>query len=235
MRLLTAGVHHRIGSLPDRTRQGKGGRGEAGDVVRGRFDDTTPDELLLRRFQEGDPSAFNPLVRRHINGVYNFIARHTSPGVQAEDLTQEVFLRAVERAPDFKYEARFSTWLYAIARNLCVDTLRKMAHRNHASLDEPGEGGAPLGEQLGDERPLASGERSAASQQLGARIQKAISDLPAEQREVFLLREIANLPFQEIATVTSTPENTVKSRMRYALERLQEALDDYAEEARSLK
>lgn len=193
-----------------------------------------PDEMLLRRYQEGDASAFAPLMRRHLAGIYHFIARHTSASV-AEDMTQEVFLRVVERAGDFKHESRFTTWLYMIARNLCVDTLRKQAHRNHASLDDPGEEGVPLRDQLSDEHPQMTGERVAQSHEIAERIQAALRALPEEQREVFLLREIANLPFQEIAKVTGAPENTVKSRMRYALERLQESLGDYKEVARSLR
>lgn len=189
----------------------------------------------MRRFQQGDAAAFAPLMRRHLSGIYNFIARHTSPGPGAEDLSQEVFLRVVERAGEFKHESRFATWLYSIARNLCIDALRKQAHRNHPSLDEPSDDGGTLRDQIGDEHPQATGERVAQSREVAARIEAALRGLPEEQREVFLLREIAHLPFQEIARVTGSPENTVKSRMRYALERLQEALRDYEEVARALR
>jgi RNA polymerase sigma-70 factor (ECF subfamily) len=194
-----------------------------------------PDETLMSRYQSGDASAFAVLMRRHIGGIYNFIARHTPGGPNAEDLTQEVFLRVVERASTFKHEARFATWIYAIARNLCVDTLRKMSHRNHPSLDETNEHGGSLGDQVGDDHPRASGERMAQASEMRERLTAALERLPEEQREVFLLREVANLPFQEIAAVTGTPENTVKSRMRYALERLQESLEDYEEAARALR
>jgi RNA polymerase sigma-70 factor, ECF subfamily len=189
----------------------------------------------MRRFQAGDRSAFALLMRRHVGGVYNFIARHTHPGAGAEDLTQDVFLRVVERASAFKHEAKFTTWLYAIARNLCVDALRRASHRQHASLDEPNDQGVPLVERIGDAHPDHSGERAAGSREMGERIGVALQGLPDEQREVFLLREVANLPFQEIAEVTGVPENTVKSRMRYALERLQETLGDYQEVARTLR
>jgi len=189
----------------------------------------------MRRFQQGDTASFAPLMRRHLPGVYNFVARHTAPGPAAEDLSQEVFLRVVERASDFKHESRFTTWLYSIARNLCIDALRKQSHRNHASLDEPDKEGVSLREQIGDEHPQNTGDRVAQSNQMAARIEQALRALPEEQREVFLLREIANLPFQEIAQVTGAPENTVKSRMRYALERLQEALRDFEEVARALR
>ncbi|RYE87869.1 MAG: sigma-70 family RNA polymerase sigma factor, partial [Myxococcales bacterium] len=99
------------------------------------------DEALMHRFQQGDAAAFAPLMRRHLGGIHHFVVRYVAPGATAEDLTQEIFLRVVERAAEFKHEARFSTWLYAIARNLCIDALRKQAHRRHASLDEPASDG----------------------------------------------------------------------------------------------
>jgi RNA polymerase sigma-70 factor (ECF subfamily) len=191
------------------------------------------DETLMRQFQAGDQSAFAALMRRHLPGVFHFVARHTSSRT-ADDLAQEVFLRVVERAKTFNHEARFSTWLYAIARNLCVDTLRKMAHRQHPSLDEPSAGGGTLSDKIGDEHPEASAERAAGSSELGHRIDDALRELPEEQREVFLLREVANLPFSEIARMTGVPENTVKSRMRYALTRLRDALAEYEREAKAL-
>ncbi|MCC6648395.1 MAG: sigma-70 family RNA polymerase sigma factor [Polyangiaceae bacterium] len=178
----------------------------------------------MARFQGGDRGAFTVLMKRHLGGIYNFVARHTSVAV-AEDLSQEVFLRVVERNSAFKHEAKFTTWLYAIARNLCVDTLRKMAHRRHPSLDEPLPGGGSLGDTVRDEHPSASAERMAAGREAAGTVTSTLEAMPEEQREVFLLREVGGLPFAEIAKVTGVPENTVKSRMRYALERLRGGLD----------
>jgi RNA polymerase sigma-70 factor (ECF subfamily) len=151
-------------------------------------------------------------------------------------VVQETFVRVVQNAAEFKHEARFTTWVYTITRNLCIDHLRKRALRKHPSLDQAGgeEGDGPtLGEQTAD--PRASVEREATGIELKERIARAVDTLPDEQREVFLMREVANLPFKEIAEITSVPENTVKSRMRYALERLQEALAEYEEYARALR
>jgi len=150
---------------------------------------------------------------------------------------QDAFVRVVQSAAEFKHEARFTTWVYTITRNLCIDQLRKRALRKHPSLDQgkPGEegDGPTLGEQTADVR--ASVEREATGAELKERIAKAVEALPEEQREVFLMREVANLPFKEIAEVTGVPENTVKSRMRYALERLQQALSEYEEYSRALR
>jgi RNA polymerase sigma-70 factor (ECF subfamily) len=193
------------------------------------------DEMLMVRYQRGDREAFAELVRRYSGPIYNFSVRHLRQAPLAEDVTQEVFLRLVQKAAEFKHEARFSTWLYTIARNLCIDHLRKLKHRRHASLDNSGSDEAPLAERLAAGGIDADTERSAVSIEVLHAIETAVDALPEEQREVFLLREIANMPFKEIATATGVGENTVKSRMRYALDRLQQALAEFEEYARALK
>jgi RNA polymerase sigma-70 factor (ECF subfamily) len=195
-----------------------------------------PDETLRLRYQRGDRAAFALLVRRHQSPLFNFALRQVRVPQVAEDVVQESFVRVVQNAADFKHEARFTTWVYTITRNLCIDHLRKRALRKHPSLDESRgeEGDGPtLGEQTAD--PRASVEREATGTELKERIARAVDKLPDEQREVFLMREMANLPFKEIAEITGVPENTVKSRMRYALERLQKELRDFAEYARALR
>src|SRR4051812_40134236 len=184
-----------------------------------------PTEVLMMKSQAGDPPASASLVRRHKTGLFNFVLRLTRSSSVAEDLVQDVFVKVVQSAADFKHESKFSTWAYAIARNLCIDHLRKMSFRQHPSLDQAqGEGGEgpTLLDRTADKHPSASVDRVVIGAEMGQRITRCVESLPQEQREVFLLREIANLPFKEIAVVTGVPENTVKSRMRYALERLQE-------------
>jgi RNA polymerase sigma-70 factor, ECF subfamily len=195
------------------------------------------DEMLMVRYQRGDRQAFAELVRRHQRPVYNFVLRQLRHPAFAEDVTQECFLRLVQNAAEFKHEARFATWLYTIARNLCIDHLRKAVHRRHPSLDEPARPGAErsLGESIADTHPKASAERSAVTSQMMSSIVTALDSLPEEQREVFLLREVGNLPFKDIAEVTGVAENTVKSRMRYALDRLKGALCEFEEYARALR
>ena len=194
------------------------------------------DEALMIRFQRGERAAFTSLVRRHQTALYNFALRYLRVQSAAEDVVQDAFVRVVQNAADFKHEARFTTWLYTITRNLCIDQMRKRALRKHPSLDEskPGEegDGPTLGEQTADAR--ASVEREATGTELKERIARAVEALSEEQREVFLMREVANLPFKEIAEITGVPENTVKSRMRYALETLRLELDEYKDLAKAL-
>src|SRR4051794_657927 len=196
-----------------------------------------PDETLMLRYQQGDRSAFAVLVRRHQSPLFNFALRQVRMPQVAEDVVQEAFVRVVQNAADFKHEARFTTWVYTITRNLCIDQMRKRALRKHASLDEPRSGdegdGPTLGEVTADSR--ASVEREVTGIEIKERIARAVDGLPDDQREVFLMREVAHLPFKEIAEITGVPENTVKSRMRYALERLQAALSEYEEYARALR
>ncbi|HEY5146704.1 MAG TPA: RNA polymerase sigma factor [Polyangiaceae bacterium] len=195
------------------------------------------DEALMLRFQNGDRSAFASLVRRHQAPLYNFAFRLLRSSPAAEEVVQDAFVRVVVNAGEFKHAARFSTWLYAITRNLCIDQVRRRTLRNHPSLDESkrddGGDGPTLGERTADGR--ANVERAAVSVEIRERLVAAVDDLPDEQREVFLLREVSNIPFKEIAEIVGIPENTVKSRMRYALERLQAALSDFEEYARALR
>ena len=192
------------------------------------------------RYQRGDRQAFALLVRRHQTPLFNFAVRQIGSPSVAEEVVQDAFVRVVQNAADFKHEARFTTWVYTIVRNLCIDHLRKRALRKHPSLDEPVRGkdssdsaGPSLGERTED--PRASVEREATGKELSVKIAAAVEALPEDQREVFLLREGSNLPFKEIAEITGVSENTVKSRMRYALERLQQALSDYEEYAHALR
>jgi len=191
----------------------------------------------MARYQKGDVRSFEVLLARHKKPVYNFIYRFVGERAQAEDLLQETFLRVIKGSTSYQRDAKFTTWLYTIARNQCVDLSRRMKLRRAASLDAPavGYGDAPEGASLLE--VVADGgaqvERLAMGSELQVRIRTAIGQLNEEQREVFLMRELANMQFKEIAEVTGVPENTVKSRMRYALEKLRDLLEDYQELARA--
>lgn len=202
--------------------------------------DGPTDEALLARYRRGETDAFRSLVRRHQRALYNFALRQVRVPSVAEDIVQDVFVRIVQNAESFKEESRFSTWAYTIARNLCIDHLRKRVHRRHASLDAPSNSGgnddgegAPLAEKIAG--PTMGADRSAIGKQLQTHIRAAVEALPEDQREVFLMRQVSELPFKEIAEIVGVSENTVKSRMRYALERLQAALAEFEDYAKAVK
>ena len=186
------------------------------------------DEVLLAAYRQGDSAAFELLLGRYRGPIFNFLLRSARDRGRAEELYQDVWMKVIERCDEFRGDAKFSTWLYTIARNLCIDHQRKMKFRGHASLDAPQpSSGQSIGELVSSFGP--STEQLAAGRLLGDRIARAVEGLPDEQREVFLLRQLQGLAFKEIAAVVGVPTNTVKSRMRYALERLQQTLSDLEE------
>ena len=199
------------------------------------------DEQLMLAFKAGDARAFETLVRKHRAPVFNFILRLTGHRARAEDVLQETWLKVVRSAAGYEPKARFTTWVYTIARNLCVDSAQKESYRKADSLD------APVNSAEGEDRVVgdlvadggASPDRGAHNVRLRPLLEQALRSLPEEQREVFILREYSGIAFKEIAVVTGVSENTVKSRMRYALEGLRGKLEalgvdgDMVEEGRA--
>lgn len=181
------------------------------------------DEELLAAYQQGDTGAFEALLRRHRAPLFTFLLRMLGDRERAEDLAQETFLRIVKGAQAWEHRARFQTWLFTIARNLCVDASRRDRFRRADSLDQTGPDDGPAMVESVPGREIDP-SRGAESARLRPLLQKALLGLPAEQREVFILREQAGVPFKEIAEMVGVNENTVKSRMRYALEGLRKAL-----------
>ncbi|MFH0900026.1 MAG: RNA polymerase sigma factor [Pseudomonadota bacterium] len=195
------------------------------------------DEVLMLYYQRGDVRAFEVLLARHRKPIYNFVFRFVGDKTAAEDLLQETFLRVIKGANAYQRQAKFTTWLYTIARNLCVDAARRGKHRKASSLDaklDSGEGkdGATLLDLLPGSGMAA--DRAAVGRELRGSMMEAINSLSEEQREVFLMREVLNMQFKEIAEVVGCPEPTIKSRMRYALEKLRDALEEYADLAKAL-
>lgn len=198
-----------------------------------RISGDTSDEDLMLQYQQGEVRAFEILLGRHRRPVFNFILRFVGDKETAEDLLQETFMRVIRGVDSYKRQAKFTTWVYTIARNLCVDQSRRRKHRKHASLDAPmdksEESGTLLDVTPGD---AMTAERQTANKQLHLRMQAAIEALPDDQREVFMMREFLDMPFSQIAAIVGISENTVKSRMRYALEKLRLELDEFKDLAK---
>jgi RNA polymerase sigma-70 factor (ECF subfamily) len=184
------------------------------------------DEELMQLYQKGDEYAFETLYWRHQHGIFNFI-RHFigESGGQAEELLQDVFLKVVKSSKRYKPTAKFTTWLYQIARNGCIDYFRKMKHRKTTSLSHTVDSEQEMTVESTIANSNPSPEKSARISEIAEILKKAISALPEEQREVFLMREDLNLSFAEIAELIGCPINTAKSRMRYALEHLRKTIE----------
>jgi RNA polymerase sigma-70 factor, ECF subfamily len=173
------------------------------------------DEALMLRYQRGDRNAFGLLVRRHQVPVYNFLLRQLGSALSADELAQEVFLGVVREGGRFNYEVPFSTRLFSIACRLVQKERARRPPSTDAGPDR-GLGKAP-GETLEDS------------------IVRAVDALPEAEKDVFLLREVADLPFSEIARVTQRTETAVKVQMQHALHRLRATLQDFDEYRRALR
>ena len=189
------------------------------------------DEQLMLAYAGGDVAAFEVLVKRHERALFNFILRSVGRRDVAEELLQEAFLRIVKSASRYQETAKFTTWAYTIARNLCIDRARKYQKRKEYSLNkavggEGDDGGATFQDNLVDEKADA-GSMNLEKKQFLEKLKAALEELPDEQREVFVMREFSGLKFREIADVLDIPVPTVKSRMRYALQALRGHLAAY--------
>src|SRR5262245_46987253 len=183
------------------------------------------DEVLMLRYKEGDLEAFEILLERYQQPLFTFVFRFCNDYHQAEDLVQEVFLRLIKSAKTYEPKAKFSTYIYTFAHNICVDNFRRSKKRKTTSLSQPidVEQELTFEDTVKDER--ANPEKEYRQRSLEKALQEAVSELPEQQREVFLLREQMNLPFDEIARVVGCLPSTAKSRMRYALQSIRTKLE----------
>ena len=178
------------------------------------------DEDLVAAFQDGDASAFDTLVGRWDRKIHGAIYRIVGADGDAPDLCQEAFLRAYRGLGAFKREARFSSWLYQIALNVCRDRLRRRRGRIAVSLDEIED------TQDGALRaPTPSPLDLMEARDLRHLVEDAMATLRAEEREVVILKEYQELTFPEIAEALEVPLSTVKTRLYRGLAQLRHELE----------
>lgn len=183
-----------------------------------------PDFDLMTAIREGDTDAFDMLVMRHQSGVYNFFFRMLRNHESAEDCTQEVFLKVYRSVDAYEPQAKFTTYLYRIARNCYVDHLRKANRQGTVvSLDKEFEQGVNLYDHLAadTDAPDANLHREDQVEE----VQGLLALLPEEQRVVLVLSEMQGMKYQEIAETLDIPVGTVKSRMHTAIRRLREIVE----------
>jgi len=187
------------------------------------------DLALVERCRANDDAAFSEVVSRYKAKVYNYIYRMTGSSEDAEDLTQEVFIRMYTSIDSFRSQSSLNTWLFRIAGNLCIDRFRRGKNRTAAySLDEPlshGDGESDATREIAD--LTYEPHRLLENVEMAEQIQKALSQIPEKLRATLLLHDIEGLPYEEIAQVVGCPLGTVKSRLFNARMQLRQRLSGY--------
>lgn len=180
------------------------------------------DDQLMIGIQNGNPRAFDALVARHQGPLIGFFCANAHDRQLAEDLTQETLLRVYNQAWDYLPTGRFQGWLYRIARNLLIDTVRR--HSHDAVLRALKTSDAEQTALRSLMHAVASPVDQAGERELGVLVKAWLQELPAEQRETFTLHHFSGLTLPEVADILKTSVATTKSRLRLVREKLQEKL-----------
>ena len=196
--------------------------------MNGRSAGTKPaTELLVERARAGDDRAFEALVDAYKDRIFVYVSRMLPDAAEAEDITQETFVRAYQSLRGFRGASSFQTWLYRIASNLVIDSVRRHRRREEGviSLD------APLDTEEGElSRELADLRRGPEEEATGAAVQKevraAIAKISPKLRAVLVMYDIQGMSYQEIAQILGCPLGTVKSRLFNARMQLRELLEE---------
>lgn len=189
--------------------------------------ESVSDEVLMVRVAEGDVVAYETLYNRYKNRILTFVHRLVGDREWAEDLTQEVFLKVYRSPRSFDPRNRFMTWLFAVARNLTIDFLRRKRTSTSLTADREEEGGIEL--EADDGSPVDS----TLMNELEERMQVVLMTLSDKLREVFVLCAIQGLSYEEVAQIVKCPAKTVSSRLSRARERFAESFQQYLTESGS--
>lgn len=180
------------------------------------MDADATDEDLMLAYGRGDATAFEALYARHRGGLFRYLLRHLRQQSLAEELFQDVWSRLIGARERYRPEAKFSTWLYQIASNRLTDHWRSLG-RQGGFVDDGDERAEREPDPTTPEREMSDFEQR-------RHLQMALEELPPEQREVLLLRLDRELALEEIAQITGVGRETVKSRLRYAMDKLRSRL-----------
>lgn len=177
------------------------------------------DELLVKQAQDDDRNALSELITRYERKTYNLAYRLMGNHADASDAAQEALVRVCLRLHNFRGDSAFSTWLFRVVTNTCLDELRRRGRLRHASLDDAlpiEEGAVPRQASDDAESPVEYAERH----EVQAAVQRAISRLPDEYRIVVIMRDLQGLSYHEIAAMLGTTLGTIKSRLHRARQAL---------------
>ena len=183
----------------------------------------------MLRVQEGDREAFRALFEKHASAVARFAASFVGSAARADELAQDVFLQVYRTRDRYEPRAKFSTWLYTIAHNLCLNEVRRHDYKTRVDLAAASDDDPPW--DPGD--PQASeGESYSAQRELEGRVADLVAELPEAQRTALVLSRVQELRYLEIGEILNCSEQAVKSLIFRATQRLKAGLKDYLEEQR---
>jgi RNA polymerase sigma factor (sigma-70 family) len=180
----------------------------------------TSDEQLMLAYAGGDAGAFESLYAKHKGSLYRFVLRSVKSRGEADELFQDVWMKAIEARERYRPQAKFTTWLYTIAHHRLIDHWRSRG-LTMVSMDNEE---APVAEPAA--APDAEPHRIVEAQQTLERLSAAIAALPLVQREAFLMHHEGELSIAQIAAATGVNEEAAKSRLRYAMNKLRGAIDE---------
>lgn len=181
------------------------------------------DDALIRRAAQKDEQAFEQLMLLHQKAVYNICYRMAGNAEDALDLSQEVFLKLWRTLEQYQFDAAFSTWLYRMTQNACIDFLRRQKRQQHASLTVSDDEAA--GKELSVPDPAPLPEDRVIFNEKQEDIRTAMNALPPDFSEILELRVVRNLPYEQIAQIMGLPVGTVKSRLARARLQLKKRLE----------
>lgn len=186
--------------------------------------DDLSDEDLMMRYAEGDAAAFEVLYGRHKGPLYRYMLRQLHDRAAADEAFQEVWTSLIRTRERYEVKAKFTTWLYRMAHNKVIDIYRGRSRRPEVSLNEVG----PADDEAAFDPVDASSpshEHKLGLTRAVRQLYDALSKLPDNQREAFLMQEEGGMTLEEIADVTGVGRETVKSRLRYATAKLRAAVN----------
>jgi len=190
------------------------------------------DEELMLSCRDGDEGAFETLYRRYEKPIFSFIYRIVLSAADAEDLCQETFFKVVRAKKKYRKTAKFKTWLFHIALNVCRDRIRRMKFRSHLSLNSPAfsrdSEEIQMRQSICD--PSSDPTKRAQADEMKTLVLQAFTKLPEQQRTVVILRQYHDLKFSEIAEIMNCPLGTAKSLNHRGREKLMKALSKYVEQ-----
>jgi RNA polymerase sigma factor (sigma-70 family) len=176
------------------------------------------DEELMLAYRDGDAGAFDELYRRHRAPLYRYLLRQCRDAAIGEELFQDVWMNVIRARAGYMVTARFTTWLYRLAHNRLIDHYRRRVPAALVSFDDEDE--APALPAARNAEPHVAHE----SREQAKRLLALVEDLPAAQREAFVLQQEAGMSIEEIAEATGVARETAKSRLRYAMAKLREGM-----------